>query len=103
LIFSEIDGTPIGPRNILKAFKHILEISTIPEIRFHDLRPTAATQMIANGVDILTLSKRLGHAKTSITLDIYAHAIPGLHEKAALKLTIKSSAVCGIIFFTTHP
>ena len=39
--------------------------------------------MLVNGVDILTVSKRLGHSKSSITLDVYGHMIPGLQEKAA--------------------
>ena len=39
--------------------------------------------MLNNGVDVLIVSKRLGHAKPSITLDIYAHAIPGLQDDAA--------------------
>jgi len=55
----------------------------LPEIRIHDLRHTAATQMLINGVDILTVSKRLGHIKSSGTLDIYGHMIPEVQEKAA--------------------
>ena len=36
-----------------------------------------------NGVDLLTVSRRLGHSKASTTLDTYAHSVPGLQEKAA--------------------
>lgn len=46
----------------------------LPDIRLHDLRHTTATLLIAEGVDIETVSKRLGHAKASTTLDIYGHA-----------------------------
>jgi integrase len=52
-------------------------------MRFHDLRHTAAMHMLINGVDILTVAKRLGHSKTSVTLDTYGHLIPGVQEKAA--------------------
>jgi len=45
----------------------------MPEITFHGLRHTHASQLIASGVDIVTISKRLGHAKPSVTLAIYAH------------------------------
>lgn len=48
----------------------------LPEIRLHDLRHTGASLLIANGVDVVTVSHRLGHAKPSTTMDIYSHAIP---------------------------
>lgn len=54
--------------------------------RFHELSHTNATLMIAEGVDICTVSKRLGHANTSITLDVYAHALKTKDSDAADKL-----------------
>lgn len=59
----------------------------LPEIRLHDLRHTGASLMIANNVDIVTVSHRLGHAKPSTTLDIYSHAIPSKDKAAALVLS----------------
>jgi integrase len=44
-----------------------------PDLAFHHLRHTHASQLIDAGVDIVTISKRLGHAKPDITLRIYAH------------------------------
>jgi len=52
-------------------------------MRFHDLRHTAATHMLANGIDLLTISRRLGHIRASTTLDTYAHMVPGAQENAA--------------------
>ena len=52
-------------------------------MRFHDLRHTAATHMLANGIDLLTVSRRLGHTRASTTLDTYAHMVSGTQEKAA--------------------
>ncbi|NQS91793.1 MAG: tyrosine-type recombinase/integrase [Chloroflexi bacterium] len=52
-------------------------------MRFHDLRHTAATHMLANGIDLLTVSRRLGHSMASTTLDTYAHMVSGTQEKAA--------------------
>ena len=83
LVFAEDNGKPIGPRKIQKAFKRILAAAGLPAICFHDLRHTAATHMLANGVDLSTVSRRLGHSKASTTLDTYAHTVPGLQEKAA--------------------
>jgi integrase len=47
------------------------------------LRHTHASQLIASGVDIVTISKRLGHAKPSVTLAIYAHMFHRDDSKAA--------------------
>jgi integrase len=54
--------------------------------RFHDLRHFAATQLIASGTDVRTVAARLGHAQTSTTLDIYAHALPAQDVEAAAVL-----------------
>ena len=52
-------------------------------VRLHDLRHTQASLLLGNEEDIITVSKRLGHAKVSTTLDIYAHLLPGKDESAA--------------------
>ena len=53
------------------------------EVTFHGLRHTHASQLIDAGVDIVTISKRLGHAKPDITLRIYAHLFRKDDSKAA--------------------
>lgn len=59
------------------------ESEKLPIIRIHDLRHTSATLLLANGTDIETVSKRLGHSKASITLDVYGHAMKEMDRKAA--------------------
>ena len=54
-----------------------------PAITFHALRHTHASQLIASGVDIVTISKRLGHSKPDITLRVYAHMFHIDDSKAA--------------------
>ena len=54
-----------------------------PGLRFHELRHTQATQLIANGVDIKTVQNRLGHASPTLTMSFYAHALPENDQKAA--------------------
>lgn len=83
LLFPSTVGTPINPRNVLRTFRNLLDDAGLPKIRFHDLRHTAASLMLNNGVDVLIVSKRLGHSKPSITLDVYGHLIPSSQEKAA--------------------
>ena len=58
----------------------------LPEVNFHGLRHTNATLLIGQGVDVTTVSSRLGHARTSTTTDIYAHALKKPDIEAANKL-----------------
>ncbi len=55
----------------------------MPEIRFHDLRHTSATLMLAKNVHPKIVSERLGHSKTGITLDLYSHVSPEMQRQAA--------------------
>jgi integrase len=52
-------------------------------IRLHDLRHTHATLMLQAGVHPKIVSERLGHAKVSITMDVYSHAVPSMQREAA--------------------
>ncbi|MDA1329686.1 MAG: site-specific integrase, partial [Chloroflexi bacterium] len=69
--------------NLIKQFRRLLKRAGLPKIRFHDLRHTAASLMLNNGVDVLVASQRLGHAKPSITLDVYGHLMPAMQNRAA--------------------
>lgn len=73
LVFRSLAGTPIGARNALRALHRALEQAGIPRIRFHDLRHTFASLLIAQGLDVTYVSKQLGHSSPQITLRIYAH------------------------------
>ncbi|MGD0532228.1 MAG: integrase [Methyloceanibacter sp.] len=55
----------------------------LPRISFHALRHTHTSMPIAAGVDILTISRRLGHSKASVSLDTYGHLIKGADAAAA--------------------
>ena len=55
----------------------------MPDLGFHNLRHTHASQLIDEGVDIVTISKRLGHAKPDITLRVYSHLFRNDDGKAA--------------------
>jgi integrase len=83
LLFSTLDGGLLRPGNVSSDWGEIAADIGMPEITFHDLRHTHASQLIAEGVDIVTISKRLGHAKPSVTLAIYAHMFKTDDSKAA--------------------
>jgi len=82
-VFPSSVGTAVDPSNLLKQFRKLLREAGLPKIRFHDLRHTAASLMLNNGVDVLVASQRLGHAKPSITLDVYGHLMPSMQSEAA--------------------
>ncbi len=83
LIFPSTIGTPMDSVALRKSFKSLIKQAGLLEIRFHDLRHTAASLMLNYGVPVIVVSRRLGHSKPSITLDVYGHLIPGMQEKAA--------------------
>lgn len=85
-LFTQTDGTPIFPSRPTVWFRTFLKRHNLPPITFHQLRHTNASLLVSLGVDITTVSKRLGHSRTSTTLDIYAHSIKSRDEEAATKL-----------------
>lgn len=83
LLFANLDGLPFQPSNISSEWGDLAGRMGIPDVTFHGLRHTHASQLIASGVDIVTISKRLGHGKPSVTLAIYAHMFTSDDSKAA--------------------
>ena len=77
LVFATHFGTPLQRKVVQPQFKRALARAGLPAaIRFHDLRHTAATLMLAGGVDVPADAAILGHSQNSTTLNIYAHALP---------------------------
>jgi len=83
LIFCTPFGTPLEPSNVLKSLKKCLREAGLPDIRFHDLRHTAATLMLLAGINPKVVQERLGHSDISLTLNTYSHVLPSLQEEAA--------------------
>ncbi len=69
-----------------RSFKPLLRRAGLPCIRFHDLRHTAATLLLAEGIHPKIVQEKLGHAQISLTLDTYSHALPSIQREAADKL-----------------
>lgn len=86
LVFPSTIGTPMEPRNVIRDFKGVLGKAGLPDIRFHDLRHTAATLMLQEGIHPKLVQERLGHSSISITLDTYSHVLPTMHKEAAIAL-----------------
>lgn len=69
--------------NFERWWKGYREANGFTDLKFHELRHTQATQLLANGVDLKTVQTRLGHADASLTLNWYAHALPENDRAAA--------------------
>jgi integrase len=82
-MFTRWNGSPFYPDNLTNWFRKFNQENTLLDINIHSLRHTNASLMIAAGTDIRTVSKRLGHAQTSTTANIYAHSIRSADEAAA--------------------
>ncbi len=84
LVFPNRIGRPMYATNMLsRSFAVVLESAGLPRIRFHDLRHTAATLLLGKGIHPKVVSEMLGHANTSMTLDVYSHATPTMQRQAA--------------------
>jgi integrase len=84
LFSDDIDGArPWLPNRVTKMFIEHRRRANIHHFRLHDLRHFMATEMLANGIPVPTVSQRLGHARASTTLNVYAHRIPGADRQAA--------------------
>ncbi len=73
-VFLAWNGLRIHPDTVPNWFADFLKTNHLPKIRFHALRHTGASLLIAEGEDVTTVSRRLGHADAHTTLKIYAHA-----------------------------
>ena len=76
LLFADVNGAPLSPNAVSAAWSDYAKQIGMPEVTFHALRHTHASQLIDQGVDIVTISRRLGHATPDITLRVYAHPLP---------------------------
>ena len=86
-IFCDTKGGALRKSNFRKNnFIPAVKRADLPPIRFHDLRHTAATILLSQGVHPKVVQERLGHAQIAMTLDIYSHVLPSMQHEAAQKL-----------------
>ncbi|MCA9877557.1 MAG: site-specific integrase [Thermomicrobiales bacterium] len=83
LVFCDELGGPLAPSHQTATFKMAAAAAKLPVIRFHDMRHTAATILLAKGVHVKLVSEMLGHSTIVLTLDTYSHLIPAMHGDAA--------------------
>jgi site-specific recombinase XerD len=74
-VFANEIGERLTPQTATTAFKKIARRAGVPTGSFHSLRHSAATHLLAFGVDIATTAGVLGHANASVTLNVYGHVL----------------------------
>jgi len=82
-VFTQSDGSPIRPDTITQWLAKFSKRKGLPHINPHAFRHTAASVLISQGTDVVTVSKMLGHAKVSTTEDIYSHVIEESKQQAS--------------------
>jgi len=85
-VFCRYNGLPLEPANVTKSFHRTLEKAGLKRIRVHDLRHTAASLQLARGENPKVVQEMLGHSTIAVTMDIYSHVTPALHQAAAAKM-----------------
>jgi integrase len=86
IVFCNIYGGFMRPDMIAYWLDRLLKDAGLPHMRFHDLRHSAATILLAAGVNPKVIQELLGHSKIGITLDVYSHVLPSMHQEAASKM-----------------
>ena len=82
LVFSTWDGKPLSPGALTQQWKRAVKETGL-KVTLHSLRHTHASNLIAAGVDVMTISRRLGHASPTITLGVYGHLYANTDDRAA--------------------
>jgi len=82
-LFLSTKGTRLNPSNIRRTHNRIIKTAELPKIRFHDLRHTHATLMLASGISPNVVMERLGHADIETTMGNYGHVLPNMQTEAA--------------------
>jgi len=95
LVFVHENGTALHPHRPYKWFTEFLECHGLPKITYHQLRHTNASLLISAGVDVVTLSGRLGHGDKNVTLNTYSHIIKSKEAQAANRMDIFYSKTAG--------
>jgi integrase len=86
LVFCNKYGGYLDPAHLRQRFDKLLREANLPDVRFHDLRHSAATILLSMGVPAKVVQEILGHSQISMTMDIYSHVLPDMQQEAMDKM-----------------
>ncbi len=88
LVFSTLLGGPLDGTLVTKRLQHLALTADIRGLRFHDLRHTCATLLLAQQVPARVVMELLGHSQIGLTMNLYSHVIPALRKEAAERMEV---------------
>lgn len=94
LVFARHDGSPYPPNSLTFDWARTVRSLKLPIVTFHALRHTHVSQLIASELDVVTVSRRIGHSNPTTTLGVYAHLFGATDETAA---AVVEKALAGIL------
>jgi integrase len=86
LVCGRQDGEPKQPESLTHEFTYLIGRAGVPKVRFHDLRHSHATQLLAAGVHPKIVQERLGHSTITVTMDLYSHVSDTIQADAVARL-----------------
>jgi integrase len=87
-MFCNASGRFLNPDSVSQLFDRLVRRMELARIRFHDLRHTHASLLIATDVPVKVVSERLGHAHPGFTMHTYQHVLPGMSAAAAKRFAL---------------
>jgi integrase len=102
-VFASSEGTPLGYRNLAQrgltkaADQAGLNGDGMPNLTLHDLRHTFGSHLVRQGADVVTVSRQMGHARPSVSLDVYSHEFAAVQHQASIaaKLGVAFGGILG--------
>jgi integrase len=85
-VFTTPIGTPVDPRGDYRQFRKLLGKAGVSDVRLHDLRHTAASLLLAQGVPARVVMEILGHSQIALTMNTYSHVAPEVSREAAERM-----------------
>jgi integrase len=82
-VFTNHTGGPLHVNSLVSQYEKLIKTAEVPRIRFHDLRHTSATLLLAQDIHPKIVQERLGHADIGMTLNRYSHVTPSMQREAA--------------------
>jgi len=82
-VFAHPDGSPLDGTVVTHQFQRLLKRAGLPRLRFHDLRHSCASLLLAQGISARVVMETLGHSTITTTMNIYGHVMPSLRQEAA--------------------